>query len=309
MVDITVELISKLREITKVGPMDCKKALIETGGNLEEAVDYLRKKGIAKAEKSASRIASEGLIGIKTSDKEGVIGEINCETDFVVRNEGFQTLCKDLLEVAFENKGNGEMTLAATYPNSNKSVTEVLKEKIAAIGENITLRRLKHITVDNGVIVSYIHNGMAENLGNIGVLVAIKSSADQDQLRAIGKQIAMHIAASSPKSLNIEGLDPALVEKEKEIAIAKAESSGKPANVIEKMVEGGIRKFFEEVVLLEQILVMDGKTRIKDFIESHTKELGTSVEISGFVYYKVGEGIEKEVKNFADEVAAATKGK
>jgi elongation factor Ts len=299
-------LIEELRGRTGAGILDCQNAIKEAQGNVEEAVTILRKKGIAKAEKKADRTAAEGLIGLKISGKSGAIIEVNSETDFVARNEKFQALCNNIIESAYKNHGDLEKTLASPYAESQKSVTEEIKENSGIIGERLTFRRASFISVDSGIVVSYIHNSTTSNLGKIGVLITLKSSADEEQLKVIGKQIAMHIAATSPKALNINEVDSQLIEKEKQIYFAEAETSGKPANVIEKMIEGKMRKFYEEVVLLEQFFVMDNKLRVKEFLESKAKELNSSIEIEGFIRYQVGEGIEKAENNFADEVAAIT---
>ena len=299
---ISANLVKDLREKTGAGMMDCKKALTETSGDFEAALDWLRTKGLAAAAKKAGRIASEGLVAAVIDGKVGAAVELNSETDFVARNEIFQKLVSNVAALALKNADIEQLKLAKMP--SGKTAEEEVVEHIATIGENLSLRRVEQITVTNGVIASYIHNNVADGLGKIGVLVALESTGDVSKLNALGKQIAMHVAAARPQALKIEEVDPKLVEREKAIFTEQSRDSGKPDNIIEKMVEGRIRKFYEEVVLLEQVFVIDGKTKIREVIENTSKEIGAPITLSAFVRYELGEGIEQEEKDFAAEVAA-----
>ncbi len=299
---ISASLVKDLREKTGAGMMDCKKVLVETNGDFEAAVDWLRTKGLAAAAKKAGRVAAEGLTAVCVKDTRGAAIEINSETDFVSRNEIFQNLVKTVAELAVGLDNIDSLKAAKTKPG--KSVEEEIASNIATIGENLSLRRMQTLSVKDGVIASYIHNSSAENMGMISVLVALESSGDKTKLMEIGKQIAMHIAASRPQTLNKEAVSQAMIQREKDIFTEQSRASGKPDNIIEKMIEGRIRKFLEEIVLLDQIFVIDGKTKISDVIALLAKELGTSVELKSYIRFERGEGIEKEEKNFADEVAA-----
>jgi elongation factor Ts len=299
---ITATLVKDLREKTGAGMMDCKKALTETNGNFENAVDWLRTKGLAAAAKKSGRIAAEGLTAAAVDGTSGAIIELNSETDFVARNEQFQNLVSNITKLALKTSSIEDLK-NATMP-SGKTVEAEIVENIATIGENLSLRRLEVLKVNSGVVASYIHNAVSEGLGKIAVLVALESDADQARLATLGKQIAMHIAATRPHSLNIESLDPALIARERDIFSEQARASGKPENIIEKMVEGRIRKFYEEAVLLEQTFVIDGETKIKDVIVNASKELGHPVTLKSFARFELGEGIEQEEKDFAAEVAA-----
>lgn len=299
---ITASMVKELREKTGAGMMDCKKALVEAKEDFEGAIDWLRTKGLAAAAKKAGRIAAEGLTAIAINGTNGAVVEINSETDFVSRNEMFQKLVKEVAEIAVNH--NDLESLKSAKATSGKTVEEEIVANVATIGENLNLRRMQAIGVKDGVIASYVHNASAEDMGRISVLVALESTGDKAKLMEVGKQIAMHIAAAKPQSLNKEGVDPSLIQREKDIFTEQSRESGKPDNIIEKMVEGRIRKFLEEVVLLEQAFVIDGKTKISDVIAGLAKELGTSVELKDFVRFEIGEGIEKEETNFADEVAA-----
>jgi elongation factor Ts len=305
MTIIDASLVRDLREKTGAGMMDCKKALIETKGDFEGAVKWLRTKGLSAAAKKADRIAAEGLVAAKVNLKTGVLIEVNSETDFVARNDKFQNLVNNIASLGL-SYGDIDSLKVAKMP-SGKTVSEEIIENIATIGENLSLRRINSLNVAEGIVSSYVHNSVAPDLGRIAVIVALESKADQTKLMQIGKQIAMHIAATKPQSLNIESLDQALIQREKDVFSAQSKASGKPDNIIEKMVEGRIRKFFEEVVLLEQIFVIDSKTKISDLLSNAAKELGNPIKITGFVRYEIGEGIEQEQKNFADEVAAVIK--
>ncbi len=304
MAEITATIVKELREKTGAGMMDCKKALAETKGDFEAAVDWLRKKGISGAAKKAGRVAAEGLVGIASKgENAAALVEINSETDFVSKNEKFQQLVKTVANSALVAKGNLE---ALKVQSANgKKVEELVVDGIATIGENLTLRRTAFLEVGTGVVATYLHNAIAEGMGKIAVLVALESTGDKNKLQNLGKQIAMHIAAARPESLNTESLDQSLVQREREIFADQARASGKPENIIEKMIEGRIRKFYEEVVLLEQLFVIDGKTKVREAVENAAKEIGAPVKVTGFVRFALGEGVQKEEKNFADEVAAA----
>ena len=301
MAEITAALVKELREKTGAGMMECKKALTESNGDLEGAIDYLRKKGLSVAAKKASRVASQGLVGVKSTGKKGAVIELNSETDFVAKNDEFQKMALNMVEAALEN---GDLEAVKAAQLNGKSIAENLTDLIAKIGENMSLRRTAALSVENGVVASYIHNVAAPNLGKIGVLVALESGADPARLQEVAKQIAMHIAAAAPQALDIDSLDKAAVEHEKSIYSEQARQSGKPENIIEKMIEGRIRKFYEEVVLLEQAYIMDPDKKVKDVIAEASKELGAPVELKGYVRFALGEGIEKKQEDFAAEVNA-----
>lgn len=302
MAGVSAADIKVLREKTGAGMMDCKKALTECNGNEEEAIDWLRKKGLSAAAKKSGRIAAEGLVAIAVEGGKGSIIELNSETDFVAKNEKFQKLANDIAGIAIK-ESDIEKLKSAAFPGSGRSVSEEVAELVGVIGENIQLRRSASIEASN--IISYLHNSVSDTLGKIGVLVAIESSGNKEKIQELGKQIAMHIAAIKPESLNVEGLNPELVERERNILTEQARASGKPEAVIEKMIDGRIRKFYAEVVLLEQPFVIDGKTPVKDAIKEAEKAIGAPVEIKGYIRFTLGEGIEKKEENFADEVAKA----
>ncbi|HEY8351677.1 MAG TPA: translation elongation factor Ts [Sphingomonadales bacterium] len=304
MAEITASLVKELREKTGAGMMDCKKALAETGGDIEAAVDWLRKKGIASAEKKAGRAATEGLVGLVVGEGSGAMVEVNAETDFVARNDQFKAFVRTVADLALANEGDIEQVKKSGFPGSDRTVEEELTHLIATIGENMSLRRSVALSVSPGVVASYVHNSLDEGLGKIGVLVALKSTAPADKLNELGRKIAMHVAAADPRSLDIADLDPALVARERDVLVEQARQSGKPDNIIEKMIEGRMRKYYEEVVLLKQIFVMDGESRIEQVIQAAAKELGAHVEITGFARFKLGEGLEKKEEDFAQEVAA-----
>jgi elongation factor Ts len=303
MAEITASLVKELRELSGAGMMDCKKALSETDGVLEDAVDWLRTKGLAAAAKKSGRVASEGLVGIVTSTNTGAIIEVNSETDFVARNDDFQAFVSNVAGLS-ASAGDLDALKAVAYPGEDRSVEEQLTHMIATIGENMGLRRMSTLSVDNGVVGSYVHNAIAAGLGKIGVLVALQSDADADKLLGLGKQLAMHIAAAVPLSVSRDDLDPAAVERERQVLSDQARESGKPEEIIEKMVEGRIRKFFEDVCLLDQVYVVDGESRVSKVLEDAGKEMGSPVTITGFVRFALGEGIEKEEEDYAGEVAA-----
>jgi len=306
MAEITASLVKELRDKTGAGMMDCKKALTETSGDIEAAVDWLRKKGLAAAAKKAGRIAAEGLVAVAASGPRGAVLEVNAETDFVARNDQFQAFAAAAADVALSVGGDLEKTKVAAFPGGG-TVADKLTNLVATIGENMSLRRSASLAVPAGVVVSYIHNAVAPGLGKIGVLVALESTGAADRLSALGKQIAMHVAAANPSALDIGSVDPSALERERAILSEQAAASGKPAQVIEKMVEGRLRKFYEETVLLEQVFVVDGESRVKDVVAGVAKELGTSVKLAGFLRYALGEGVEKKQEDFAAEVAAQLK--
>ena len=302
---ITASMVKELRDQTGAGMMDCKTALAETGGNMEEAVDWLRKKGIAKADKKAGRTAAEGLIGVASKGAKGVVVEVNSETDFVARNEAFQSLVRGVTQAALGTDGSVEAVGAATYPDGSKTVTEQVREAVATIGENMALRRSAMLSVGEGVVATYIHNQVADGLGKLGVLVAMESAGDKEKLNQFGRQIAMHVAATNPLALTADQVDAATVEREKAIFSDQARASGKPDNIIEKMVEGRLRKFYEEVVLLKQAFVINPDLTVEKALAEAEKDFGAPAKIVGFVRFALGEGIEKEEGDFAAEVAAA----
>ncbi|MEP3073423.1 translation elongation factor Ts [Maricaulis sp.] len=308
MAAITAALVKELREKTGVGMMDCKKALNETDGDFEAAVDWLRKKGLSKAAKKADRVAAEGLVAVATEGGKGAVVEVNSETDFVARNEKFQSAVKEIAALAIGTSGDVD-ALKSSKLASGDTVEDKLTNLIATIGENMALRRAAVVTAEPGVVASYVHNPAADDMGAIGVLVGLKSSGDAAKLAELGRKIAMHVAAGSPAvavSVDVDGVDSALADKEREVFADQARQSGKPENIVEKMVEGRMRKFYEEVVLLKQAFVMDPDRTIEQVLADTSKELGTPVEISGFARMALGEGVEKKSEDFAAEVAAAT---
>ncbi|MAU42036.1 MAG: elongation factor Ts [Kordiimonas sp.] len=308
MAQITAALVKELREKTGAGMMDCKKALAENDANLEAAIDWLRQKGIAKAAKKAGRVAAEGLVAVAANDTTAVAVEVNSETDFVARNEQFQEMVKVIADVALANGGDFDASNNANYPGTENTVEAQVKDAVGTIGENMTFRRSAGLTVENGVVASYIHNVVVENQGKIAVLVALESKADTTVLAALGKQLAMHVAAAAPAALTVDELDQEAVERERTVLIEQARESGKPDNIIEKMIEGRMRKYYQEVVLLEQTFVIDGETQIKKVIENAGKEAGEEIKLAGYVRMVLGEGIEKEEEDFAAEVAAVASG-
>ena len=305
MAEITAATVKELRERTGAGMMDCKKALGETAGDMEAAIDWLRTKGLAAAAKKAGRIAAEGLIGVAVLDTMGAVVEVNSETDFVAKNDQFQDFVRNVAQLALATGGDVEELLRAQYPGSG-TVSDVLTSNIATIGENQSLRRAARLEVAQGVVVSYVHNAVAPGLGKIGVLVALESGADKAALETLGKQLAMHIAAANPLALRGEDLDADLVERERSIAQEKAAESGKPDNIVEKMVEGALAKFRKENALLSQLFVMDNKTKVEDVVTGEAKRLGADINLKGFARFQLGEGIERKESDFAAEVAAAS---
>ncbi|WP_339860668.1 translation elongation factor Ts [Paremcibacter congregatus] len=305
MAQITAAIVKELREKSGAGMMDCKNALKENDGDVEAAMDWLRQKGIAKAAKKSGRVAAEGLVAVATNGTTSVAVEVNSETDFVARNEGFQDIVKNVAAVALENNGDFDATAAAAYPGTGRSVKDELTEAVGTIGENMNFRRATGLSVDNGIVATYIHNSVAPNLGKIAVLVALESAADEATLTALGKQLAMHVAATSPLAMTTEELDPEAVERERNVLIEQARESGKPDNIIEKMIVGRMSKFYQEVVFMEQTFIVDGETKIAKVIENAAKAAGTDIKLTGYVRLELGDGIEKEEGDFAAEVAAA----
>jgi elongation factor Ts len=289
---ITAQMVKELREKTGVGMMDCKTALAETGGDMEAAVDWLRARGLAKAAKKAGRLAAEGLIGVAGSGDRAALVELNSETDFVSRNDQFQNLVKSVAEAALATDGKTESVLAAPIAGG-ATVEQAITEAVATIGENMTLRRTAMLAVDEGVVASYVHAAIAPGLGKIGVIVGLKSSGDKEKLAALGRQIAMHIAAASPLAVDADRIDPETLRRERAIFAEQARESGKPDNIIEKMVEGRMRKFYEESVLLKQAFVMDTEEAVEAVLNAAAKDVGAPVTVTDFVAFRLGEGIEK----------------
>lgn len=302
--EITAAMVKQLRESTGVGMMDCKKALAETNGDMEAAIDWLRTRGLAKAAKKADRVAAEGLVGIVTAGAKAAVVEVNSETDFVALNDQFQSIVGNIAKLALDADGDVVKLGEMPYPGTGHSVSAELTEAIAKIGENMTLRRTQTVAVSDGVVESYIHNAVKPGLGKIGILVALESTGDKAALSALGKQIAMHIAAAQPKAIAPEELDADLVARERAIILEQVKESGKPADIAEKMVDGRMRKFFEEVTLLSQIFVIDGETKVADAIKNAEKDAGAPIKLTKFVRFALGEGIEKVATDFAAEVAA-----
>ena len=305
MAEITAASVKELRERTGAGMMDCKKALAENQGEMEASVDWLRAKGLAAAAKKAGRTAAEGLVGVAVTGTCGAVVEVNSETDFVAKNEQFQGFVRDVSQLALTTGGDVDALKGAAYP-SGGTVEEKLTENIAMIGENQSLRRTALLKVNKGVVVSYVHNAAAPNMGKIGVLVALESAAPADTLTALGKQLAMHIAAANPLALNADGLDADLLARERAIAVEKANESGKPANIVEKMVDGTMAKFAKENALLSQLFVIDGKTPVGDVVAAASADAGSPIALKAFERFQLGEGIAKAESDFAAEVAAAS---
>ncbi|MDP3240644.1 MAG: translation elongation factor Ts [Reyranella sp.] len=307
MAEITASLVNELREKTGAGLMDCKKALGETAGDVEKAVDWLRTKGLSAASKKAGRVAAEGLVGVAADGTRGAVVEVNAETDFVGRNDQFQKFVAAATKLALENGGDLAKVAAAPFPGTGRDVQGELTNLIATIGENMSLRRAASLSVSDGVVVAYTHNAVAPDLGKIGVLVALESTGDKAKLGALAKQLAMHVAATNPQSLTVADLDQAAIERERAVLAEKAGQQGKTPEIVAKMVEGGLRKFHQEVVLLEQAFVMDGKTKVSKVVEDAGKQVGGPVRLVGFLRFALGEGIEKKSEDFAAEVAAQLK--
>lgn len=306
MAEITAALVKDLREKSGAGMMDCKKALAESGGDLDAAIDWLRKKGLAAAQKKSGRVAADGLVGISVEGGEGAVVEVNSETDFVARNDQFQGFVRSVAPLAY---GLGQDVEALKAKDlGGKSVADTLTDLIATIGENMTLRRCDSLSVAPGVVVGYTHSAVADGLGKIGVLVALKTEGDAEQAATFGRQVAMHVAAAAPRFLNVADVDQAALDRERDVLREQALASGKPPEIVDKMVEGRLRKFYEEVVLNEQIYVIDGESKVSKAVTAAGKAMGAAMEITGFVRFALGEGVEKEETDFAAEVAAAAGG-
>jgi elongation factor Ts len=308
MATITASTVKELRDKTGAGMMDCKAALAETGGDMEAAVDWLRAKGLAKAAKKAGRVAAEGLIGLATEGNAAAIVEVNSETDFVARNPQFQEMVSTIAKTALKAKGDLAQLDKSTYGSGKATVADTIKEMIGSIGENMTLRRTAHLSVAKGAIASYMHNMLAPGLGKIGVIVALESAGDEKKIASFGKQVAMHVAAANPQAVDVADLDPAYVARERAILVEQAKESGKPEAVIEKMVDGRLRKFYEEVVLLQQPFVHDPDVTVTKALEAAAKDAGAPIKITGFYRFALGEGIDRPDSDFAAEVAAAASG-
>ena len=299
MAEITAALVKELRERSGAGMGDCKKALVEADGNMEAAIDWLRKKGLSAAAKKSGRVAAEGLVGTASGERIAAMVEVNAETDFVARNEAFQEFVATVAKIALTVGENVEAIKAAPYPGTGRNVAEELVQLVATVGENMTIRRARVLSVTSGAVATYMHNALKPGLGKIGVLVALQSPSEEDAIVTLGRQIGMHVAATRPESLDVSSVDPASLERERSVLTEQARASGKPDAIIEKMVEGRIKKFDEEVVLLEQIFVLDGESRVSAVVKK------AGAELVGFARFHLGEGIEKEVGDFAAEVAAA----
>jgi elongation factor Ts len=300
--NVSASMVKELREQTGAGMMDCKAALSETGGNLEAAVDWLRKKGLSKAAKKAGRVAAEGLVGVAVTPAKGMVVEVNSETDFVARNDLFQGLVKMIASAALDAGSSVDKILAAKAGNA--TISEVIADTIAKVGENMTLRRAAALSVSKGAIASYVHNSVADGLGRIGVIVALESAGNVDELKAFGRMVAMHVASANPQAIDPSGLDPAAIEREKAVLADKAKAQGKPANVIEKIVESGLRTFYKEVCLLDQGFIFDDKKSVAQALKEAEAKVGAPIKIAGFVRFALGEGIERPSGDFGGEVAA-----
>ncbi|GLK83639.1 translation elongation factor Ts [Ancylobacter defluvii] len=304
MANITAGMVKELREKTGAGMMDCKNALGEVEGDIEAAIDWLRKKGLAKAAKKAGRVAAEGLIGLALAGTKGVVVEVNSETDFVARNEQFQALVRNIAQVALSAGDDVAAIGAAAYP-AGGTVSEAVSSAVATIGEHMNLRRAKELSVTSGVVASYIHGSVGEGLGKIGVLVALESTGKADELAALGRQIAMHVAAANPQALDAAGIDADVVARERGVLAEKAKASGKPDNVVEKIVESGLKTFYKEVTLVEQPFIHEPSKTVAQAVKESEGKVGAPVKVTGFVRFALGEGVEKQESDFAAEVAAA----
>jgi elongation factor Ts len=307
MADVSAALVKELRDKTGAGMMDCKRALGDTGGDIEAAVDWLRTKGLAAAAKKSGRIAAEGLVGVATRGVAGAVVEVNSETDFVARNELFQAFVRTVSGLAVGATGDVEALKEAPYPGTGRTVVGELTELVARIGENLVLRRSHRLAVTQGVVASYVHNSLAPGLGKIGVLVALDSNAAEDALVALGRQLAMHVAAANPLYLDIAAVPAAALERERAVLREQAKETAKTEAIVERMVEGRLRKFYEEAVLLEQVFVIDGENRVGKVVEAAAKSAGAPIRVAGFVRFVLGEGVEKPATDFAAEVGAQLK--
>ncbi len=304
MATISASMVKELREKTGAGMMDCKKALSENDGDMDAAVDWLRTKSLATVAKKAGRVAAEGLVGVASSGNTGAVVEVNSETDFVARNDSFQDMVTKISTIALDNNGDVETIAAADFPGSGKSVKDHVADMVSTIGENMHLRRSAALSVGSGVVSSYVHNQISAGLGRIGVLVALESEGNEEALANFGKQLAMHVAAATPLAISSDDLDPEVVERERSILAEQARESGKPEEIIGKMVEGRLRKFFEESVLMSQTFVIDGETVVEKAVKAAEADVGAPIKVAGFLRFELGEGIEKEEQDFAAEVAA-----
>jgi elongation factor Ts len=307
MAEITAGLVKELRERTGAGMMDCKRALGDTGGDVEAAVDWLRKKGLAAAAKRAGRVAADGLVGVATRGPAGAVVEVNSETDFVARNEVFQAFVRTVAALAVTGNGDVEALKQMPYPGTGRTVAEELTELVGRIGENLVLRRATQLAVGKGVVASYIHNSLAPGLGKIGVLVALDSEASGEAVETLGRQLAMHVAAANPQYLDTASVPASALDRERAVLREQAQGSGKTEAIVERMVEGRLRKFYEEAVLLEQIFVVDGESRVSKVVEAAAKTAGKPIRVAGFARFAIGEGVEKPPSDFAAEVGAQLK--
>ena len=307
MAQITASTVKELREKTGAGMMDCKKALTENAGDMEDAIDWLRTKGLSAAAKKSSRIAAEGLISALSTGTNGVLVEVNAETDFVSRNETFQNFVREITKITLEKGADMEAVLAADYPQTGRNVADQLTDAIATIGENMSLRRAVSLSVNQGVIASYIHAALVPGLGKIGVLVALESDGNPDKLSSLGKNLAMHVAAANPLFLSRSDVDAASLDRERTILTEQAKSEGKPEAIAQKMVEGRLRKYYEDVCLLEQNYVIDTDYKVQQVVDDFAKEIGTKVTLTAFAIYKLGEGLEKKQDDFATEVISVAR--
>ena len=307
MAEVTAALVKELREKTGAGMMDCKRALADTGGDIESAVDWLRKKGLSAAANKAGRVAAEGLIGVATRGPIGAVVEVNSETDFVARNNEFQTFVRGVSALALDGNGEIESLKDAAYPGTGRTVEAELTHLIATIGENLVLRRVRRLSAGQGAVFSYVHNALGPGIGKIGVIVALTSTIAPDGLAELGKQLAMHVAAATPLYLDIASVPKSAIDRERNVLLEQARTTGRPVDIIERMVDGRLRKFYEEVVLLEQIFVVDQKTKISLVVEQAAKAAGGPIRVAGFVRFSLGEGIDRNRTDFAAEVAAQLK--
>ncbi|MFP3920239.1 MAG: translation elongation factor Ts [Dichotomicrobium sp.] len=308
MAEITAQMVKDLRDKTGAGMMDCKTALKETDGDMEAAIDWLRAKGFAKAAKKAGRTAADGLVGMAVEGTKGALVEVNAETDFVARNDQFQAMVGEISRLALTTGGDIDALGAEAYPGTDKSVSDYVSEMIATIGENMRLRRTAVIEVSSGIVSGYMHNQIAPGMGKIGVIVGLESTGDKDKLQALGKQLAMHVAATSPLAVDADSLDPAMVDRERSILVEQARESGKPDNIIEKMVEGRLNKYYQEVVLMKQALVTDPDNTVEKAIKAAEDDVGAPIKVVGFERYALGEGIDTEDEESDAAVAAAAAG-
>jgi elongation factor Ts len=307
MAEVTAVLVKELREKTGAGMMDCKRALDDSAGDIEAAVDWLRKKGLSAAAKKAGRVAAEGLIGVATRGPVGAVVEVNSETDFVARNQAFQSFVRSVSELALDGYGELESLKEADFPGTGRTVEQELTHLISTIGENLVLRRVKRLSTKEGAVSSYVHNALGPGLGKIGVFVTLGSTVAPDQLVGLGKQLAMHIAAANPLYLDIGSVPQAALDRERDVLREQARATGKPDSVVDRMVEGRLRKFYEEFVLLEQIFVVDQETKISKVVEQASKTVGAPITVESFARFALGEGIERQRTDFAAEVAAQLK--